>query len=69
MIGLIRGLRAGYGFLTDSTGATAYYFSEHDCAWIGTFGPLRVGQVVEFMVVEPEPEKGPRARGVRRVET
>ena len=69
MIGLIRGLRAGYGFLTDETGQTAYYFSEHDCAGIGTFAPLRVAQVVEVEVVSPEPEKGPRARRVRRVET
>ena len=69
MRGVIRNLRASFGFVSDSTGRTAYYFSEHDTAGIGTFRPLRVGDVVEFDAVEPEPERGPRARRVRRVET
>ena len=67
MRGVIRGLRASFGFVSDSTGRTAFYFSANDTAGIGTFRPLRVGMVVEFEPVEPEPERGPRARRVRRV--
>ena len=46
--------------------ADSYFFAAGSVE-DGAFDDLREGDRVEFLVVEPQPERGPRAYAVRRV--
>jgi len=65
MRGTIKALRPSFGFAEAGPDVFA-----HASAVVGAVGflDLNLGDVVEFEVVEPQPEKGPRARIVRCVQ-
>ncbi len=62
MIGTIKTLRESYGFIRTDDGSE-YFFHDSDLVGEGDI-ELAVGDRVTFEVVEPAPEKGPRAASV-----
>ena len=48
--------------------AESFFFAAVDCAPRAEFDALREGDRVEFLPVEPEPPRGPRAYAVRRID-
>ena len=60
MIGSIKAKRDSFGFIAAEDGLD-YYFSTRDL--VDHFD-LKIGDAVRFEVVEPQPERGPRAAHV-----
>jgi len=57
VIGSVKALRDSYGFVAGEDGRD-YYFADRDL--VDDFD-LKIGDAVRFEVVEPQPERGPRA--------
>lgn len=60
MTGRIRTLHSTFGFITPDAGQDLFF---HDSDLVDDFD-LREGDRVTFDVVDPQPEKGPRAAHV-----